>query len=235
MSTPKRLYLIQVATLPPYNAPIVCYLVQMNDGTNILIDSGLAPNTPLPPGAQPPIMGKYVTEQLADIGLKPADIQYVICTHFDPDHAGNHEYFPDAEFIVQRAHYDAAPNSMRSTISRPHWGDPALHYCFVDGDTELVPGVKLIETSGHVLGHQSVLVRLPETGAVLLAIDAVTLQANFTADREKGQMDEIDVEAVRASTRKLIDTAQRESAALVVFGHDGQQWSSLKKLPEFYT
>ena len=43
----------------------------------------------------------------------------------------------------------------------------------VDGDTELLPGVTLIETSGHAPGHQSVLVRLPKTGAVLLVIDAV--------------------------------------------------------------
>lgn len=34
----------------------------------------------------------------------------------------------------------------------------------VDGDTELLPGLELIETSGHVPGHQSVLVRLPKTG-----------------------------------------------------------------------
>ena len=43
----------------------------------------------------------------------------------------------------------------------------------VDGDTELLPGLELIETSGHVPGHQSVLVRLPKTGAILLPIDAV--------------------------------------------------------------
>ena len=37
----KRLYLMQVATLSPMNVPIVCYLLQTNDGKNILIDSGL--------------------------------------------------------------------------------------------------------------------------------------------------------------------------------------------------
>ena len=44
-----------------------------------------------------------------------------------------------------------------------------------DGDTELLPGFELTSTSGHVPGHQSVLVRLPKTGAVLLTIDAVPL------------------------------------------------------------
>ena len=37
---PQWLYLMQVARLPQVNAPFVCYLVQMSDGTNVLIDSG---------------------------------------------------------------------------------------------------------------------------------------------------------------------------------------------------
>lgn len=41
---PQKLYLIQVATLPPTNIPAVCYLIQTEDGRNILIDSGLSEN-----------------------------------------------------------------------------------------------------------------------------------------------------------------------------------------------
>jgi hypothetical protein len=37
----KRLYLMQVGSMPEYQIPIVCYLVQTGDGGNILIDSGL--------------------------------------------------------------------------------------------------------------------------------------------------------------------------------------------------
>nr|WP_233098029.1 hypothetical protein [Dictyobacter vulcani] len=43
-------------------------------------------------------------------------------------------------------------------------------------------GIDLIETSGHVPGHQAILVHLPESGPVLLAIDAVTMQAHFNPD-----------------------------------------------------
>jgi N-acyl homoserine lactone hydrolase len=39
---------------------------------------------------------------------------------------------------------------------------------------------------------------------------------------------------LRASTRKLLDLVTRENVALVVFGHDGTQWQTLKKAPEFY-
>ena len=37
----KRLYLMQVGSMPEYQIPIVCYLVQTGDGKHILIDSGL--------------------------------------------------------------------------------------------------------------------------------------------------------------------------------------------------
>src|SRR5262249_13343505 len=105
-------------------------------------------------------------------------------------------------------------------------------YRFVDGDTTLLPGLELIETSGHAPGHQSVLVRLPKTGPVLLAIDAVPQKQAFTVDRQPAPRE--DPETLLASTKKLLDLVERERVSLVVFGHDGEQWKALKKLPEFY-
>ncbi len=103
----------------------------------------------------------------------------------------------------------------------------------VDGDTQLLPGLALIETSGHVPGHQSVLVRLPKTGAILLTIDAVPFSEGFTRD-EQDNGSSPDAEATRASTIKLLDLAEREHIGLVIFGHDTAQWEGLKKLPEYY-
>ena len=100
----------------------------------------------------------------------------------------------------------------------------------VDGDTELLPGLELIETSGHVPGHQSVLVRLPKTGAVLLTIDAVAFGESWNRDAEGNP----DGEKSRASTIKLLDLVEREQIGLVIFGHDAEQWETLKKAPEFY-
>jgi N-acyl homoserine lactone hydrolase len=233
--TPQRLYLMQVATLPPVNLPVPCYLVQMGDGKNVLIDSGLPLDFQSRPGMAAPDMGNNVVNQLATLGLQPADIDILICTHFDVDHAGNHDLFPSAEHVVQRSHYELARGGhQRFAFIRAHWDHPALHYRVVDGDTELLPGIELIATSGHTTGHQSVLVRLPETGPVLLCIDAITMQKDFRPDRnELGLFDE-NLEELRASTRKLLDLAEREHVKQVVFGHDSQQWQTLKKFPEFY-
>src|SRR6266516_6836712 len=177
-TTPQRLYLMQLgtSTIPTTPQPTPgsagCYLVQISDGKNILIDSGLPADYTPPPGTPPSENGKNVLEHLADLDLHPNDIDLLITTHFDVDHAGYHDAFPQAELIVQRQHYELARSGhVRFAAARAHWDQPALRYRLIEGDTELLPGLMLIETSGHTPGHQSVLVRLPHTGQVLLAID----------------------------------------------------------------
>jgi len=235
-SSPVRLYLMQVATLSTSFAtvPVPCYLVQTGDGKNILIDSGLPANFQAPPNFPAPEMGKNVIEQLAMIGLQSADIDMLICTHYDMDHAGNHGAFPNAQLIAQRQHYEVARSGyQRFAPTRSQWDQPASRYRLLDGDTELLPGLELIDTSGHVPGHQSVLVRLPHTGPVLLTIDAVAMKNSFTPNRQPSPADADGAGAI-ASTRKLLDLAEREHVSLVIFGHDAQQWSTLKKLPDYY-
>src|SRR6266516_1496888 len=237
--TPQRLYLLQLgtSTVPGVGRTLEmvlgCYLVETSDGRHILIDSGLPADAPLPPGAVPSAQGKNVIEQLGDLGLRPDDIDILICTHFDPDHAGYHDAFTKAELIVQREHYELARSGHpRFATIRAHWDHPALRYRLIDGDTELLPGLTLLETSGHTPGHQSVLVRLPQTGPLLLAIDAVVLQRLFTTDRKAWPLE--NEEQLRASTHKLLNLVEREHVTLVVFGHDGQQWQTLKKAPAYY-
>ncbi|PNY80960.1 N-acyl homoserine lactonase family protein [Deinococcus koreensis] len=227
----KRLYLMQVGSMPHYQIPIVCYLVQTNDGRNILIDSGLPEVIP-EEGAEFE-NGQDVIRQLASIGLAPDDIDTVISTHYDFDHAGRHAAFTRATYVVQRVHQLDAASNPRFAATRPQWDQPAERLRLVDGDTELLPGLTLIETSGHVPGHQSVLVQLPSTGAVLLPIDAVPFAEGFTRDAQDDGS-QPDAEAIRASTVKLLDLVEREQIGLVIFGHDGAQWEGLNKLPEFY-
>src|SRR5262249_12125426 len=193
----KCLYLMQVGSMPEYQIPIVCYLMQTDDGKTILIDTGL-PEI-MPEGESEFENGRDVIEQLASLGLKPDDIDTVISTHYDGDHAGRHAAFTKAQYVVQRAHHLDAASNPRFAVIRPQWDQPMARIRLVDGDTELLPGLELIETSGHVPGHQSVLVRLPQTGPVLLTIDAVAFATGFTRDQQDDG-DNPDAEAIRAST-----------------------------------
>ena len=121
-----------------YQVPIVCYLVQTDDGKNILIDSGL-PEI-IPEDERDFVNGQLVFEQLTRIGLQPDDIDMVISTHYDLDHSGNHGAFTKAKYLVQRAHHEHAPGNARFAATRPQWDQPMERIRLVDGDTELLPG-----------------------------------------------------------------------------------------------
>ncbi|KOV89436.1 N-acyl homoserine lactonase family protein [Streptomyces sp. NRRL B-3648] len=229
-----RLHLFNLGTTP-VGAPVPGYLVQTADGTNVLVDTGFSRAATGPKAMIKVGPDEGVEARLAVLGLRPRDIHLVVCTHLDPDHAGNHDLFTDAEFVVQRSHYRLATSGElgRLEIARASWDQPHLKYRLVEGDTELLPGVQLVESSGHVQGHQSVLVRLPRTGAVLLAADAVPAAEYLDPERRAMTPFDVDEAAVRASTRRLVELAEA-TGALLVHGHDAQQWRTLRTAPTAY-
>ena len=237
-----KLFLFHLATLQPDDIPVPAYLVQTDEGRNILIDSGFpaffAGKSIELPGGRTVEMAEdgFIVSRLAAIGVRPEDIHTVVCTHLDADHAGGHAEFPNAEFIVQRENYDLARASddPRFAALRETWNHPALRYRLIEGDQVLAPGIELIESSGHVPGHQSVLLRLERTGPVLLAIDAVPHSSMADADTRWVMPIDMDEARTRESTRKLAELVARENVALSIYGHDSEQWASLKQAPEFY-
>jgi N-acyl homoserine lactone hydrolase len=105
---PKKLYLFQLSTttipLPAgqtLEMSSACYLIETTDKKRVLIDSGLAPDAP--PSPVPSTNEKNVLEHLADLNLRPRDIDILICTHFDVDHAGYHAAFTSADNRPARA------------------------------------------------------------------------------------------------------------------------------------
>lgn len=236
-----HLYMLYLGTMQPGNIPVPGYFIQTHDGINILIDTGWPRSFVDKPVNLPGLTIEIrsedtVTARLKAIGVSPADINYLICTHLDEDHSGNHDLFSNAEFIIQKEHYALAKSGHpRFKINRESWDQPSLRYRLIEGDYELLPGVVLLETSGHVPGHKSILVRLSETGTVILAADAVMHHSMADAAmREIFVTDMDDEPGIRRSTQKIADLAASENAAFVVYGHDTEQWASLRLSPTFY-
>src|SRR5690348_5642868 len=129
-----RLYLMVLA-ITGLGDPVPGYLIQTDDGINVLIDTGFSPEM-ITMAREAGDAGQYirdavpVTEHLAALGLAPGEIHYLIATHFDPDHAGAHDACPNAEIVVQRAHYRAAKEGTdrRYAMNRAHWDAPGLRY-----------------------------------------------------------------------------------------------------------
>jgi N-acyl homoserine lactone hydrolase len=217
------LHLLKLAEIKALGAPVPGYAITVPEGV-VLVDTGP------PPATQnlrlPLLRGEPLIRQLARLDIAPHDVRYVICTHLDPDHSGGHDLFPKAEFVIQRSHLAAARSGAvdRLLLTRQHW--EGVLFKATDGDSELLPGIELIESGGHVPGHQSVLVRLPRTGPVLLAADAIPMEACRDADTRPMTPFDLDPGAVRASTRRLAELAESENA-LVIYGHDPVQWPTL--------
>lgn len=217
--------------------PVPGALIETDSGELVLVDTGMperciGQTEPFPdsPVAMTPVMERrnWAPEQLALLGLRPADVAYVVATHFDWDHDGANECFPHATFFVQREHLRDARRSSR--YWRDLWDIPGLRYEELDGDAEPVPGVRLIETSGHVPGHQSVVVDLPRSGTIVLAVDAIKSAEQLRTAHWEGP----DVERSRASGERLASLLGERGEGLLVFGHDAEQWPALRRAPVWY-
>lgn len=232
-----RLYVLPLGKMMPGEVPVVGYLIQTDAAQNILVDTGFPHSFIENPPREGIVVREedYVVNRLASIGLKPNDIDIVVSTHFDTDHVGNNEAFPNALHVVQRKHHElASAGHPRFERSRTHWDFPGAKFRLLDGDTTLSPGVELLETGGHVPYHQSVLVRLANAGPILLAIDAIPHSSMRDPDTREIHAFDMDEAEVRSSTRKLSELVQNEGVQLVIYGHDSGLWPALKHAPEFY-
>jgi N-acyl homoserine lactone hydrolase len=210
------------------------YLIRTAEGRTVLVDTG----NPLAVIGQPTAAPWWdrpndtrpeddVVQRLAELGVTPGDVDLLISTHFDFDHCGRHDLFAGTGItsLVQRDHLEAARGDPR--FDSALWDIPGIAYTPVDGDLELEPGLRLIASPGHVIGHQSVYVETAE-GPVLLAIDAISVAEQLTMKRFPSTTP--DPEAARRSRDKLVALAA-ETAAFLVMGHDAQQWATLPKSP----
>lgn len=162
---------------------------------------------------------QQVDIQLGLLGLKPADLDLVINTHFHFDHAGANALFTDVTVAAQQAELEEAQTS---DDYLPIWDAPGLQFRAVQCDWSPVEDVEMLLTPGHTPGHQSMLVRLPD-GPWLFTFDAVYTEEHWRRDRLGTAHD---VTAARASMQRLKEIAVRENAR-IIFGHDQGQWSSL--------
>ncbi len=125
-----------------------------------------------------------VPEDLKKLGIHRGDIDYVILTHYDFDHAGGiimqdgagspSLTFPKARHILQKKEWDDVMNPNIRNINT-YWpvnneflkGKENLE--LVEGEFEVVPGIKVVHTGGHNTGHQIVLMESRGEKALHLA------------------------------------------------------------------
>jgi N-acyl homoserine lactone hydrolase len=211
-----------------------CYLIKHAEGW-FLWDTGISdavaamPNglAPADPRAVSWRRPKTLAAQLDQVGVKPDDIKAMAISHTHPDHIGNVEMFPSTMLYVQKAEYEW-PGANNEPRFKP--GHPVTK---LEGDRDVFGdgSVTILATSGHTPGHQSLLVKLPHTGAVVLSGDAVHFKANW--DNRGVPTNNFSKEQTQASMQKISETLTKEKAQLWI-NHDKAQRDGLKMSPEFY-
>ena len=211
-----------------------CYLIKHAQGW-FLWDTGISDAVATMPNGLAPADPKAVfwrrpktlAAQLDQLGVKPADVKAMAVSHTHPDHIGNIEMFPTTMLYVQQAEYEwpGANNEPRFKPSHP--------VTKLDGDRDVFgdDSVIILSTPGHTPGHQSLLVKLPNTGAVVLSGDAVHFKGNW--DNRGVPAINFSKEQTLASMQKISDTLTNEKAQLWI-NHDKAQRDGLKMSPEFY-
>ncbi|KXU96485.1 AttM/AiiB [Caballeronia megalochromosomata] len=178
---------------------------------------------------------KTLASQLEEIGVYPDDVGILALSHAHYDHVGNCRLFVDAEWIVQRAEYDAMFGEDPAEYGfRPELYESlrANKRTLIDGDHDVFgdSAVRIIFTPGHTPGHCSLLINLPEKGKVLLSGDVAHNRRNFQC-RCVPSFNANKLLSV-ASMNKVDELLESEGATLIV-NHDIAQNESLPHAPRW--
>jgi glyoxylase-like metal-dependent hydrolase (beta-lactamase superfamily II) len=165
-------------------------LVVFDTGNNVVISDGNCKshwNSWICDALQPSQTREEVIDrQLEKVGYSVGDVKIVITSHSHLDHIGNIEMFPDAIHVIQKKELYQAwwPEKFQrggAHVMADYDDARDFTYFELNGDYDLFGdgSVVIISTPGHTLGHQSVKVRLNDTGTVILAQDAVWIKENL--------------------------------------------------------
>lgn len=216
---------------------LVGFLVKTDAGEEVLIDTGLPPKYAgdgIAAGLEDGLdaFGEVVSvteENLPEVQLERAQsgfdqIDLMILSHSHIDHIGALAAAPQAPMLVAEAER-ALPRPLYWQGAQPmEWPDRS--YITVTEDTEIGPGFSCLMVPGHAPGQLAFELELPETGPVLLTSDAISRATEI----DEGFDGSWDPEAAEASARRLI-TRANETGAMLIYGHDPEQWPGLPKAP----
>ena len=163
----KRLHLASLRGPDGLEWPVHGFVVT-HPGGAVLVDTGV--------GGPPQVLtdwrvvNRSVADALAGLDMTPGDIALVINTHLHFDHCGQNAVFKHAAHYVQRAELERAK---RESPELYDWfGFMNARFELLDGDADVLPGLSVIATPGHTVGHQCVAVRSAGAGPDLMIGDA---------------------------------------------------------------
>ncbi len=228
---------------------VPCFLIVHPKGT-LLWDAGAVPDADWKPTGSPITRHivlpdhweRYVTvvkslkSQMLEIGYDPADITYLALSHYHYDHTANASEFTGATWLVQQVERNAM-----FADPPPRVTQPSTYATLRNAKTVIVnnedhdvfgDGTVVIKWApGHTQGHQMLFVKLPKTGAVLVAGDLYHYPEERTLNRVPTfDFNQDQTRASRVATEAFL----KKTGAQLWIQHDFVGNSKLKKSPAYY-
>lgn len=234
-------------------APVPAYLITHPSAGPFLVDTAFHGSVAARPSANlgrltarlahPRLEpGTAIPAQLRERGINSGELGLVVLTHLHFDHSSGIAEYPSATFVVSAREWEAATTDNRPTLRgyRPSHFDYLFNYRTVDFDGPGISSyasfgrtfdlfgdgsVRLAFTPGHTAGHCSVIARLKDRDFVI-AGDAIYTRAQL--DGADPPPRPVDMHNWRRSLRELQQFARTYPEAVIVAGHDPDQWKGLK-------
>jgi glyoxylase-like metal-dependent hydrolase (beta-lactamase superfamily II) len=141
----------------------------------VLFDTGLGEPHALDAGLAP-VTRRSLHDALAAISVNIADIDAVVNCHLHYDHCGGNPALPRIPTYVHRRDYERRAELAYCIPERIDFAGAELRV--VDGEEEVLPGLRIVPTPGHTPGHQSLVIDDSE-GPVILGGQAAYTVAEF--------------------------------------------------------
>ncbi|NQZ22685.1 MAG: N-acyl homoserine lactonase family protein [Colwellia sp.] len=174
---------------------------------------------------------KLVT-QLAQLNIKPQDIEYLSLSHIHPDHAGNANKFASSTFIVNKLEHDFMfSEPAKSNFGAYYSALKQSKTLIFNGEYDVFDDSSVVITSmpGHTPGSSVLLIRLNNAGNILLTGD-LYLHAR---GRKLNTVLQYNAKELTLDSRVKFETLAKKENARVIIQHDKQDFAKLPVFPKY--
>ena len=228
-----------------YSIQVPAVLLEHEDKGLVLLDTGIEPNHFSNSQVSRLIYDENmrIDHQLEKNCYTADDVKNIILSHWHRDHHNQLFLFCNATLFIRQKELEGlqatplvgySPDEV-SSFERFKTECPKM-------EIELIPDEKeydlfgdgsivLIDTKGHTPGHQSMMVSLCNSGTWIFAVDAIHNELHFT---EHNYIENTWNLEKHIESMNRLEKISKSYNGRLIFGHDVDQWSQLKTLPEYY-